>query len=147
MRMLYYSLFHSHLAYGLLLWGPNMKAEPFNKLFLKQKKMIRIVHNAKYNAHTDPLFKQSKIPKLNDMVELEILKNVYLFTKNELPLPLMKVYSYNATTYSTRQKFVPQKRKCNHDPLSKSFIAKGPRLWDDVPIDVKNSIHVKSFCF
>ncbi len=146
MRMLYFSLFHSHLAYGLLLWGPNMKAEPFNKLFLKQKKIIRIVHNAKYNAHTDPLFKQSKIPKLSDMVDLEILKNVYLFTKNQLPSPLMKVYSYNVTSYSTRQKNVPQKRKCNHDPLSKSFIVKGPRLWDDVPMDIRNSIHVKSFC-
>ena len=147
MRLLYYSLFHSHLAYGLLLWGPNMKAEFFNKLFLKQKRIIRIIHNAKYNAHTDPLFKESKILKLSDLVEMEILKNVYLFTKNQLPSPLMKVFSFNKTTYSTRQKYVvPIKRKCNHDPLFKSFIAKGPRLWDDIPLVVKNSIHIKSFC-
>ena len=59
----------------------------------------------------------------------------------------MKVFSFNKTTYSTRQKYiVPIKRKCNHDPLFKSFIAKGPRLWDDIPLDVKNSIHIKPFC-
>ena len=146
MKTLYYSLFHSHLAYGLLLWGPNMSADLFKKVFLKQKKIIRIIHNAKYNAHTDILFKQSKILKLSEMVEMEILKSVYLFTKNELPPPLMKVFSCNVTNYQTRQKYVPIKRKCNHDPLSKSYIAKGPRLWDDIPTDVKHSTHVKSFC-
>ena len=146
MKTLYYSLFHSHLAYGLLLWGPNMSAELFNKVFLKQKKIIRIIHNAKYNAHTDVLFKQSKILKLKEMVEMEILKSVYLFTKNQLPQPLMKVFSCNVTSYHTRQKYVPRKRKCNHDPLSKSFIAKGPRLWDDIPTDLRNSAHIKFFC-
>ena len=47
---------------------------------------------------------------------------------------------------ATTMYIVPIKRKCNHDPLFKSFIAKGPRLWDDTPLDVKNSIHIKSFC-
>ncbi len=51
---------------------------------MKQKKIIHIIHNAKYNAHTDVLFKQSKILKLSELVELEILKSVYLFTS--LPL-------------------------------------------------------------
>ena len=123
-----------------------MSAALLNKVFLKQKKIIRIIHNAKYNAHTDVLFKQSKILKLSEMVDMEILKTVYLHSKNQLPPPLLKVFSYNTTTYSTRQKYVPLKRKCNHEPLYKSFIAKGPRLWDDIPTDVKNSNHVKSFC-
>ena len=146
MKMLYYSLFHSHLTYGLLLWGPNIKTDLLNKIFLKQKRLIRIVHNAKYNIHTDPLFKESKILKLNEMIECEILKLVYLYTKDQLPMPLMNVFSYNVITYSTRQKNVPLKRKCNYDPLSKSFIAKGPKLWDDIPNDIKNCTHVKSFC-
>ena len=56
-----------------VLWDPNMSAALFNKVFLKQKKIIRIIHN----AHTDVLFKQSKILKLSKMVEMEILKTVY----------------------------------------------------------------------
>ena len=59
--------------------------QSINKLFLKQKKIIRIINHAKYNAHTDILFKRSNILKLSEMVDLEILKSVYLFTKNLLP--------------------------------------------------------------
>ena len=146
MKTLYYSLFHSHLTYGLLLWGPNISAELSNKVFLKQKRVIRIVHNAKYNAHTNILFKSSKILKFTEMVEAEIVKTVYLYTKDLLPMPLMNVFSYNRTLYSTRQMNVPLKRKCNYDPLSKSYIAKGPRLWDDIPNDIKNCNSIKSFC-
>ncbi len=146
MRTLYYSLFHSHLTYGLLLWGPSVSAEISNKVFLKQKRVIRIIHNAKYNAHTDVLFKQSKILKVSEMVQIDILKTVYLYTSDQLPMPLMNVFSYNTTKYSTRQVNVPLKRKCNYDPLYKSFIAKGPRLWDDISNETKNCKHVKSFC-
>ena len=33
------------------------------------------------------------------------------------------------------KEYSPQtcKRKCNYDPPSKGFIAKGPKLWDDIP--------------
>ena len=70
----------------------------------------------------------------------------FSFKWNLLPPPLMKVFSYNPTNYSTRQKYVPLKRKCNHKPLSDSFIAKGPRLWDNVTTETRNSVHIKSFC-
>ncbi len=83
---------------------------------------------------------------LNEMIESEILKLVYLCTKDQLPMPLMNVFSYKVTTYSTRQKNVPLKRKCSYDPLSKRFIAKGSKLWDDIPTDIKNCTHVKGFC-
>ncbi len=79
-------------SYGVQTWVRNYSTKP---VFWKQKKIILIIHNAKYNAHTNISFKHSKILKLSEMVEMEILKVVYLFTKNELPLPLMKVFSCN----------------------------------------------------
>ena len=69
LRLIYNSLIFSHLNYGQLLWGCNITR--LNKL---QKKSIRIICNAKYNAHTDPLFKELKMLKLNDMFQLQCLK-------------------------------------------------------------------------
>ena len=54
MKTLYFSLSHLHLNYGILIWGYKC-----NWLVKLQKRLIRIVMLAQYNAHTDPLFKQA----------------------------------------------------------------------------------------
>ena len=52
LKLICNSLTFSHLNYGQLLWGSANSCLP--KL---RKKSIRTISNAKYNAHTDPLFK------------------------------------------------------------------------------------------
>ena len=69
MKSLYFSLSHSHSNYGILIWGYRC-----NRLVKLQKRLIRIVMLAKYNAHTDPLFKQSAILKISDMLSVNALK-------------------------------------------------------------------------
>ena len=46
-----------------------MPANPKNIKLLLQKRAIRAINKAKYNSHTEPLFKRSKILKLNDLYE------------------------------------------------------------------------------
>ena len=57
LKLLYYSLVHSHLNYGTILWGAAYRYR-LNKLEKLQKICIRNVCNVTYNAHTDPLFRK-----------------------------------------------------------------------------------------
>ena len=50
---LYKSLVMPHLLYGIHLWGSKYK-----KLEKLQKRAIRIIKGASYNAHTEPIFKE-----------------------------------------------------------------------------------------
>ena len=45
-------LLATHLNYGLLLWGTHV-----NRVTQLQKKLVRIMSNCEYLAHSDPLFK------------------------------------------------------------------------------------------
>ena len=54
---LYFALFQSHLSYGLLAWGTASKTS-IEKLFIMQKKIIRIISGDSYTAHTGPIFKK-----------------------------------------------------------------------------------------
>ncbi len=56
LKSIYYSIFHSHISYGLLLWGKadNYLTEP---IFKMQKKAIRIISNSNYLSHTSHLLR------------------------------------------------------------------------------------------
>ena len=56
LKIIYNSLFLSHLNYGITAWGLNVGPRIYNTL---QKKAIKYISNAKYNSHTTPVFKQS----------------------------------------------------------------------------------------
>ena len=57
--ILYNSFMLPHLNYGITLWG--FKCERILKL---QKTAARILSAGKYNAHTEPLFKNLKLKEL-----------------------------------------------------------------------------------
>ncbi|CAH1104693.1 unnamed protein product, partial [Psylliodes chrysocephalus] len=58
LKMVYYALVHSHLSYGILLWGNSCKA---NKLFFLQKAAIRLIADVEYREPCHDLFKRYEI--------------------------------------------------------------------------------------
>ena len=46
-------LVYSHLNYGILVWGNHCNN---NKLFILQKKAVRIIYRASFKSHCRPLF-------------------------------------------------------------------------------------------
>ena len=68
--IIYNSLCMSHISYALSVWGSS-PACSLKRIISLQKRGIRQVCNAKYNAHTSPLFKQCKVLKLEDLNKLQ----------------------------------------------------------------------------
>ena len=64
--MLYYSLIYPYLTYCHLIWGKAASIH-LSRLIRLQKKALRIICKAQYNAHTEPLFKVCRIIKLPDL--------------------------------------------------------------------------------
>ena len=55
LKLIYYSTFHCHLIYAIQIWSCCPTAN-INELCKLQKTAVRILCNAKYNPHTEPLF-------------------------------------------------------------------------------------------
>ena len=95
---IYNSLILSHINYGILVWG--FKCSKLNTI---QKKVIRIITCSKYNAHTDPLFKNLKLLKVEDIFIIAKIKFYHKYINQTLPLnlqnlplfPSMDLHSHN----------------------------------------------------
>ena len=69
LRMIYNSLVLPHLYYVILAWGFNN-----NRILKLQKRAVRIISKAKYNAHTEPLFKNLMLLKIQDIFYFTMLQ-------------------------------------------------------------------------
>ena len=75
---LYYSLFLPYIQYCILVWGSTYSSN-LNRIALLQKRVVRIINKEKFDAHTDPIFKELKILKLHDIYLFHLGKFMYLF--------------------------------------------------------------------
>ena len=84
------SLVLSHLQFGITNWG--FEWDRISKLL---KRTLRIMTNSRYNAHTEPLFKQFHLLKVKDIFDVQCLKFWYKFMNNELPNYFRNMFTYN----------------------------------------------------
>ena len=80
LQLIYNSLIHPHLIYGLYLWGFNPK-----RLTTLQKRAVRILALRPYLSRSTPLFKSLKILKLEDLYIIQLYKLYYKNVNNLLP--------------------------------------------------------------
>jgi hypothetical protein len=94
LKMLYFSMVHSHLSYCINVYSC-ANSTTLNSLRLKQKAAIRIVCNAGFRDHTNPLFKRMGILPLNELIKYSNLKFMHQFWHKKLPLSFHETWSTN----------------------------------------------------
>ena len=106
LKMAYYGLIYPYISYGIMFWGSCSEKE-FNRIFVLQKKAVRIIGNLKFRETCVNAFKQLDIMTLPCIYIQETIQfflyNCVIFTGND-------VHNYN-----TRKGFQyrPQQHRLN----------------------------------
>ena len=132
MNTLYFSLVYPHILYGILAWI-NAKAASLHKTIVLQKRAMRTIHNAKYNSHTEPLFKTAEILKVKDLYEYQILLFLYDYCHSKLPNSFNSSYKYNheiQTLQRTRQSELIYISRCLTNFAHNLPLIKFPQIWN-----------------
>ena len=80
----------SHLQFGITCWGFEWKI-----IFKLPKRTLRIMTNSKYNAHTEPLFKELEMLKVSDIFDVQCMKFWYKFVNKSLPEYFGTMFTFN----------------------------------------------------
>ena len=99
LRSLYFSLFNSHLTYGLSVWG-NCNATYSNKLLVSQKKIVRAISFAKFSAPSKPLFKELNILRFDDLYKSQIASLMWDYDHGTLPEDLNPLFLRRSSVHS-----------------------------------------------
>ena len=82
LKQIYYSLIQSYLNYNICCYLGTSNTH-INRLFLLQKRAVRIISGASFFDHTDPLFFSNKILKIHDLYKLNVALYMYERSDND----------------------------------------------------------------
>ena len=138
---IYNSLCLSHLSYAITVWG-EAPASTLDRLAKLHKKGIRHVCNSKYNAHTEPLYIDTKTLNFTDLYKKSCAKVMYKNMMGKLPKYHDNQIPTKASIMNseTRQKhdIILNKHKNNYSKTN-SLNYKIGNAWNELPFTTKDT--------
>ena len=137
LKCIYYAHIYPLLTYCNPIWCTTYSTHLL-PLKLQLKKIVRIITNSSYLAHSRPLFKQTQILKLDDITKMAISTFMYVNKNNFQNL----LPTHN---YSTRYRDHLRPPFHRHTQTSHSITYQGPVKWNTIPPQIQNSPSLNVF--
>ena len=138
LKFIYYATFHAHLIYAIQIWSCTYESN-IKSLFTKQKYAIRIISNARYNAHTEPLFKNLKILPLPSLCEFFKIQFMQSFVQGFLPSSFENMWTNNRIRRQDQAQIELRNDMQLHIPFNRTKsislhpLIHFPTLWEAFP--------------
>ncbi len=140
--LLYCTLFLPYINYCLEIWG-NTYISHLQKIYISQKRAIRLVCKEKHLSHTYPLFKKLSTLNFFDIIKFKSLQIIFKAHNNLLPTNLRKYFVKNSRTSRFENKFkIPM---CNTTLKSHCLSVKGIKLWNNLDSNLRELRELKIF--
>ena len=118
-----------------------LKTHVFGKLKKLQKKAVRCIAKANYNAHTEPLMGKLKILNIADLYSLKIGEFVSKYLQKSLPLTMLSEFTPLQNERSMRLRNEKPNFK-SLDSLPKAMV---PKIWNELPHEMRKTGCHKKF--
>ena len=115
---IYNALILPHINYCLLSWG---SASAVKTIFTIQKRAIRAISSAGYNAHTEPLFKFFNVLKVEDIYNYRLLVLYYNLKHKNVPY---HIASFLPKTSIARERYPIRKSRLQPPLHAHEYITK-----------------------
>ena len=141
MKVMYSSMILPHHYFGITACGFTCR-----RVYGLQKNAIRIITKSKFNAHTEPLFRELALLKVNHIFQLQCLNLYYNITNGRTPAFFLSMFVWNATVHS----YQTRHRGDIHTPLNTTFAQNCirqyvPRLITTMPVLVISKVNTHSY--
>ena len=93
LRSLYFALVHPYYEYANIMWAVRNTAV-LQKLFITQKRAVRVITNSSWNAHTYPLFRKTHTLTIQELHKLQVACFMFQVDKGHMPSYFSSVFLY-----------------------------------------------------
>ena len=149
-KLLYYGQVHSHLCYGIGVWGPMISKSQVKELKTLQMKCLKLVNPA---ISANQVLTQLKVLTIEKLIDLEQCKLGYKLCYQLLPVVLAKLMVHDQNNlnmtkthpYSTTQKAIPRRLNAKMSLYRNSFLYKTISCYSNLPSEMQKLPNYKLF--
>ena len=143
--LLYFTLIHPHLLYGLPLWGCTFGS--YLKKLRSLQKAIRIISNTSRRSSITKQYHNLGILKIIDLYTYEVAKLMHQHTMQKLPhcftsffTKISDIHTKNTKSNSKTNFYLP---KYSTTRCQKSIRFQGPKIWNSLSPEIRNQLYFK----
>ena len=145
-RLLCNSLIQPHYDFACCSWYPLLTQNLKQKLQISQNKCIRYCLNLSHRDRIDSFrFQEINWLPVNKRVEQCICMLIYKYLHNNVPKYIEDIFTVKVTKYNTRNPYMLTRPLCKTSNGQKAISYQGPKIWADIPNDIKQKANVTSF--
>ena len=143
---LYYTLIYPYLSYCNTAWSSTYVSN-LSRIFLLQKRIVRVLTNSNYRAHTAPLFSKLKILSIYQLNAFHIGKFMFSYHSQLLPPSFRNLFTTNIEIhdYNTRNASSYRAHACRTNIKQFTILFQGPKLWNSLPEFVRGAQTINCF--
>ena len=140
LKLVYYALAYPYIQYCITTWGgaSDLSLKP---LLIKQKRIIKTMLYEPTISRSSPLFHKLNLLKLNEIYDLKVGTQMFKVNQknsnflHEIPL-ISSVHDHNTRLNSNANYY---KHSVTSELGKTAFSYYGPKVWNTIPMDVRNS--------
>ena len=146
--MIYYAFVHSHLIYGIEIYG-NTCTKYLNKLMILNNKILRILQHALLDTPVSQLYATFHTLPLPDLHNLQILKFVHNFIHHHEKLPC--IFSGYFTQNNVFHPYYTRTKDSLHYEIYRNILGQrsiryiGSLLWNSLFDELKDIVGTSTF--
>ena len=140
-------MFLSHLRYGILCWGRCSKTA-LKPLTVLMNRAMRCIHFCGYRENIKRFYTQHGILHIESLFKLELAKFMHQYSNGLLPINFKPYFTkannvHNHNTRFSQNNFRFPKQNKNIGLKSLAYL--GPKVWSEVPHNIKANRNFYSF--
>ena len=149
LKSIYHSHIHTHITYGLSVWGSMITQQKVHEIFNIQKQCIRLITGQKKIVDPSYLFNKLRILKFKDIIHIAMCKLGHNISHKHYPSPILNLFDKfggeKTHRYPTRNKHVPNVQWHHSEQYNKSFLCRSVTVYNNLPQRLKNVDNTKTF--
>ena len=143
LRNIYFGHIHSHILYGISVWGSMISQSMVKEIYTIQKKCVHLMRPFGKWTNIPQIFTELRLMPVQNMIKFAMCKLGYNVSQKQYPEPILKLFDkfggQKVHRYTTRNKHIPNLQRGHTEQYRNSFLCRSIVEYNSLPIGLKTT--------
>ena len=142
LKNVYHGDVHSHILYGILVWGSMASQHMISEIYKIQKQCVCIMSPVAHKRDILSIFNDLRLMTVHNMIQISMCKLGHNILHKHFPSPIIRLFDMfggcKSHQYLTRNKHIPNLQHHQSEQYHSSFLCRSIIEFNKLPLELRN---------